>query len=942
MISELSQDELMVLERVIAKPELQPHFFSKVKSLKWFKAFSEKGLLAPSLNPSPVNTEGNYWNTPSWPITQYLVSSSQHLCDQDNEDYAKLYLQLIVDVTTYASEHSFSNYRTWWQFAKILRNIPSDLISISEVEIISYWFSDRFDSRLVSKEIGDWVVDLLEVPNAHNNELTLKIFYFLFDISSTESKISSEKSEPRLNMDGYTANSIAEKSAKKAGELLGLEVVELFESKFKQAIDIEGNDQWSVIWRRAVEEHEQNSSRNDVEAITLKLFRDALLGYCNVSHDEAVNIKLCSMLDNRYQIIQRVAIYIAGESFIKLSRELRGKLLNEGFFSDHYRHELWHFLKGNFINLTADEKKQVHDVISKLVYTDESGGIESKPTAYRQSIWYYSIKEQDEEAKVLYEICTEITGKEPDHPDFSSYMSVGTVQHESPIEINELLVLLKTPEELVKSLNDYKSKGHFREPGIEGLVKKFGELVTLECDTILSHSEHLIQLKPYYLHELFSVYSSLWEAKKTLDWDSRWNEILAFSKKLLVTDHFWNDDGSNNEGAFIGNVNWVIGTLSRLIESGCKSDSHAFGIDKSSRAKCVLELILERQLGEEFNLDSDAVSIAINSPRGRCLEAYVNLALYECRNSNKETTQHSEVWGAYEPIFARELDKPDSVNEYEFAAIVGTYLPNFIYLSEEWTLTNLDKIFDQSNLQRWLCAIQGYSYVSHLRPEIYALFRKHNYFELLLDSKYLKDETKNRYIEFVCVACIHELEKVDEQDGAIALLIRRANHSELETMVWFFWTQRDSQEIKIREIVFSLFPSLVALINPNTNKGKQFTSRLSLWSEFIDEIDKQSKNWLISIAPYAGYDYNADTLVENLARLSDKHPQDTYEIWKEALSRPCSIYSDESVKKLFVNLINMGADGERYAKDIADEYLRLGDSRQVSLYQEVVNEIEGE
>lgn len=38
----------------------------------------------------------------------------------------------------------------------------------------------------------------------------------------------------------------------------------------------------------------------------------------------------------------------------------------------------------------------------------------------------------------------------------------------------------------------------------------------------------------------------------------------------------------------------------------------------------------------------------------------------------------------------------------------------------------------------------------------------------------------------------------------------------------------------------------------------------------------------------------------------------------------------------------MGADGERYAKDIADEYLRLGDSRQVSLYQEVVNEIEGE
>ncbi|WP_196333279.1 hypothetical protein, partial [Vibrio harveyi] len=281
----------------------------------------------------------------------------------------------------------------------------------------------------------------------------------------------------------------------------------------------------------------------------------------------------------------------------------------------------------------------------------------------------------------------------------------------------------------------------------------------------------------------------------------------------------------------------------------------------------------------------------------------------------------------YEPIFTRELDKPDSVNEYEFAAIVGIYFPNFIYLSEEWTHKNLDKIFDCSDLQRWLCVIQGYSYVSHLRTEIYALFRKHDYFELILDSKYLKDETKSRYIEFACVAYIQELEKVDKQEGLFALLIKRANYSELETIVWFFWTQRDNQGINLREIVLSLYPSFVALINPSTNEGKRFASRLALWSEFIDEIDKQSKNWLMCIAPYAGYDYNADTLIDNLARLSDKYPLDTYKIWKKMVSRPCSIFSDKSVKNLFSNLINMGEDGERYAKDIADEYLKLGDSR---------------
>jgi len=70
---------------------------------------------------------------------------------------------------------------------------------------------------------------------------------------------------------------------------------------------------------------------------------------------------------------------------------------------------------------------------------------------------------------------------------------------------------------------------------------------------------------------------------------------------------------------------------------------------------------------------SDAVSISINSSRGRCLEAIINLVLFTCRNHKKNGINHLEAWEQFQEIFDLELKK-SSNGEYEFATLVAYYL----------------------------------------------------------------------------------------------------------------------------------------------------------------------------------------------------------------------------------------------------------------------------
>ena len=932
-MSSLTLDEISILDRAIDKPELQSHVFKKIKKLKWFDTLKEKGFFDAEKCPKPINTQDDYYNIPSWPITQYLVGSSVLLQDKKNGEFVAKYMDLIRGVTQYAEQEGFSNYRTWWQFTKILRNIPVNRIALDDVWLIQFWLKDEFDQSLIATEVGQWLVELLEEANDHKIKLANALLDMLFDITEVERKGYQDKKEPKLQIERYTASKIVKDVACKAGFEMGILVIELFEFKLQQALDIAGNDKWSTIWRNAIEEHEQNALRDEPVDIIINMLRNALLCYCQKLNWASFEVKLSDMLSSQYQCIRRIAIYVAGQVYLKLQDSQISLVLNVDHFTDHYRHELWHFLNVHFYQFSEKYQQHVLASIANITCIDKNEVLNEAATAYKKSLWYAAIKDVHLNYQTLYEQCIANSSETPQHPDFASYMSTIDVSEKSPASITELKVMLQEPKTFVAFLNDYSSTYEFR---IEGLIKTFGELVKANIMHFIVSLECFSNLKPYYIRELFNSILAAWESKQALDWDLVWLELLAFAELLVASCEFWQENTSDVDDSFMGNITSVVDTLSRLIQAGCKNDAHAFGPDKGSTAKNVLELILAKQKGGRFELTTDAVSLSINTARGRCLEAYINLALYQCRNVEDG---HQEVWNKYEAMFTTELDKPDTTDEYEFATLVVNYLPNFRYLSNEWTTANLDKIFHESNQQRWLCAMQAYTFVGALTTEVHHLYKKNNFFKSILDSRYLNGEVKRRYVEFICVAYLHELEKMDDENGLIPLLLNRENFDELGYLVWFIWSLHDNEHADVRGIITMLWPKFITMIRSDDKDATRFASKLCLWIEYVDELDDTTKLWLLTIAPHAGADHNVDTFMKGLARLSDRYTYDVYEIWKAMLTTYSPVYDDEVIKKIFSNLIRIGSRGERAAKEIVDEYLRNDDSRCVDLYNRVMYEI---
>ena len=925
---ELNPKEKDLLDRVVNNPDLQPFFFRKVKGLHWYNALSDSGFFAPEKNPKPVPAkEEGYVNIPYWPVTEYLVATSEELSIPDNKEYAIKFIELIRKITSYAKNEGFSNYRTWWQLAKVITNIPVQLILPEDIDLIDYWMDDPFKRGLVTEEIGEkWLPELLDNADEDGRENALRLLDCLYKVIFVDKKIGfSGKKEPVLRFDSYRAENLAKKEVPRlSGLKLGLPAVEIFQRRIVSILDEGNHDTWSSIWRKAIEEHEQNGSLNDTDDIIVAAYRDCLLGF--VEHNtQAAKDYIQSLFSGLYQTLQRVAIHILDKRYIEL-KDLVDSVVRPEYFRDNYRHEMWHFLHNHYRELSADHQNRVVEIIEGLSVADENSGTNEKATAYHRAIWLSAIKDFDDKLAQLNKTYANVAGAEPDHPDFSSYMTVGWVDHKSPIPIDHLLSL--NVDSLVQTINGYKDtgRGWFGEPGIEGLVKAFKDVVKTKAKDIYRELLKFADSDLAFIYPLIEAYRELWSEKKELPWNDVWPHLLNFCLDLVKKDGFWSVGQAGERSHFVANRHWIVGAIGRLIEDGTKSDDHAFDKSLSPKTKEVLLVLLERQKGEEFKLDSDAVFVAINSPRGRCLEGLINLTLRSCRSEHKDYGEHAQAWSQYKDIYETELKRSER-GEYEFATLVAMFLPNFDYMSPEWLKSHLSDIFDQSNYQKWLCAMQGYIHIGAVYENYFKHLKINGDFLKALDDGHLKKQVNERIIQSIAIAYINNYEDVKQPDSLIAILLQRKNMDELRQLVWFVWTLRDKKNEKLRGKVYELWPRLLEIADVRTKEGRILASSLCHWAAFVDKIDPVVESWLFQIAPYAEENHNASDLLQNLAEISDTQPIEAQQVWIKMLESYSYDYPEEAFRRIFKNLLDLGADGQRKAKEVVDAYIRHGYER---------------
>ena len=939
MIPKLSAKEEDLLQRVEEKEDLRPLFFRKVKGLKWFDSLSEKGYFNPAANPKPVEAkEKGYVNIPYWSAVDYLVKTAPELSNIENVEYAGKFLEILEAVTNYAKAQEFSNYRTWWQFSEIISQIPSKCIDLDQIDIVDYWLDDKYEGGLVSQIIGEkWLPKLLETSDKHGLQLASKLITLLYKVVIIEKEFGEKVNrESTLRFDHYHAQKITKKVAHLAGAKLGREAVLIFDSLLKHVLIELNSDSWSSLWHPAIEEHEQNKYKHDAENILVEAYRDSLSGYIGILPEEACEYT-AGMLDEQFQTIRRLAIFIIDRNYF-LFHNLTSRLLLEEYLHSNYRHEMWHFFEHNYQQFNADEKQKVLELIFNITRTDDKGNVHEGATAYSRAIWLAAIKNHGEKEARLYKENVEIGKTEPDHPDFSSYMSVGWSGHESPIPLEELQAL--STEELIEVLGNYKDPGGFREPGIEGLAKTVNQLIKTAPLRYYSQLIKFSEIDLAYIYEIIEAYRDLWTEKSQLPWDDIWPCLFAFCSAIINQYRFWKLENAKDREHFVANRYWIVSGIGRLLEAGTKSDDHAFNEEYIQDAEDLISLLLNKEEGSEYKIESDAVSISINSPRGHCLEALINLTLRSCRLSDKKNKDHSDVWTHYQPLYDAELERVDLPKpEYEFATLITNYLPNFLYMSRDWVFSNLFRIFDKEHYLKWLCAMQGYAYVGIVYQEIYQYLKEHGDFIKALDDENIKDRVEDKVIQNIAVAYINGFEKYSDENSLISILISRKDYTEISHLIWFIWTLRKKDDENLRSKVYELWPKILEVVDLSTKEGRKIASQLCHWSIFVDRLDNERRTLLLAIAPYSDEEHNSNELLKSIANISQNQPFEAYTIWIKMLEGASSDYPEEAVRKTLMNLVNQGHEGLRKARDIVSQYLKNGNERPATLLREIRKEI---
>jgi hypothetical protein len=922
-MTKLTPAERDLLERIKEKEELRPFFFRKAKGLKWFSPLEESGYFMPKQNPRPVpSKEEGYVNVPFWPAAEYLVSTSPELLSVENREYAEKFIDVIRDVTKYAIDNNYSNYRTWWHFSKIIQNIHPDLVRVEDIVYVDYWLIDPYDRGLTAEVIGEkWLNALLDNGDAHCKLLSVKLLDSIYTLEVHKLKPGSgARRELMLRFNSWHAKKINKKVAGKAGKVLGADAVQLFQSRLETILNKENNDKWSFIWRSAIEDHDQNHGADDSEDIIIEAFRDSLLAYVEADPDSCIKY-IEELLGSNFETIRRVAIYAIDRQFRYLC-SCADHVISREYFSSNYRHELWQLLRNHYRDLGPEQKRCVLSIVNDLTETEESGQISEGATAYTRAIWFSAIKDCDEEVAKYYRQNIEKTGAEPKNPDFSSYMSVGNVEYKSPMPVEELLSL--EIDDLLVQLSSVKDQGSFREPSFKGLVKALQQAVKAEPLRYYTLLHKFTEADLPFVNSIIEAYQELWTEKAQLPWDEIWDSLLRFCRDIVNQDRFWSAENAKERSSFVANRYWVVGAIGRLIESGTKSDEHAFNEKLLNNAEAVLLVLLDKETGAEFKVDTDAVSLAINSARGRCIEALVNMTLRSCRLSDKRSGTHVETWNHFQPIYDAELSRAE-ISEYEFVTLVSNYLPNFMYMSNDWVLENLDRIFDQNNYQKWLCAMQGYSFVSLVYEGIYKHLKEHGHLIKGLDDDNIKERVIEKVIQNIAVAYVNNFETLDQ--GLIKQLLQRGKQSELSHLIWFFWTLRKDGDDNIKAKVFALWPLILEVIDTSNREGRLLASKLCDWAAFVDEVTDENKELLLAVALFAEEGYNSYDLLRSISRISERQPMEACEIWLRLLEGAKPDFPEESIREALTNFIRIGHDGQRMAKTIVSEYLKGGNEK---------------
>lgn len=880
----------------------------------FFDLLDGAGLFSPDKNLGPVpSDQPGFVRIPYWHALNYLEAVAKLAGERNDIALANKVMGVVRNVSNFReTDGSFrDNYHTARIFAEILGLVPLEAVTDADLQLIPSWLNSDYERSLAAIELDKGLIKKLLASQAATDwqKACLILEYCTIINWVDEREFDGKRKKPVTLVHDYWLHKLITHHASSFGEKAGRNAAEILLARLRELFSVTGTDEICWLSRPAIEEHEQNHSWEEVVNLFVEGARDVLLAWVGHETTDAHEFS-CKLLSDESEIVRRIGIHVLNEHWEKL-RDCYLRNVGPDLFDDGHLHELYRLLKSRFQEFTKEEKDTTVDTIRKI----PPPGDTEKSDSYLKSTqrnwlsamtgkgyepvdtWYAQLEDDPE------------IGKLRDFPDFLSYMQSGWGPGPSPYSVNELIEFFRNGS-LVERLNEFKQTDSWRGPTTRALADMLIEAIKAEPLLFAENIDLFLDAKRPYQYGIISGLKSAWDAlpvdQDLTYWEKVWEALMGFIEKILEDPHFWEETVVEDRD-LTPNRDWIPPVIADLLESGTKNDNKAYPRELLPRAWNLIGILLEK-LAPASEAREDALTQAINTPKGKAIEALVNHALRACRLSDGDAQSHVDTWLHMQPSFDGELTKCKNSN-FEFSALCGMYIANFHYLSKEWLTQRIGAIFPMEYPVNYSCALEGMAYAPASKP-VYLLLRDSGVIEWALKNAPAGRHSREKLIERIALAYLWGEDELDQP--RFACLFEEGAETDLIEVSRFFWGIQ-GQALKQDQIerVIKFWERCLDWAAKQKGPPIKLLSSLSMLSFYINTITEKESSLLIAVAPFVHVDYNADWFVENLIRLVDVDPATVSALLKKTLmsNKPIFDYQDK-YKTLVLKIAQHGLKTE--------------------------------
>ena len=708
------------------------YFFDQLKNPEWIKPLKRKDFF----NHPPVPIEDKIRGTivfPPWPASKYLARM------------ATLKPELIWDIILQIPDDR-GNVRVFEDMADAVLNMPLEFLKQLKKDQIDQllekaktWmkFSDQ---TLLPNKLGALIVNL---ANAGQADAALnfaeKLLEILPDPKSQTEYIYPLSPQPRARFDVWDYEQIINEVYPYLLKTKWIQALKLICDKLEDAIKLsrrhdEDQNDYSYIWRPAIENHDQNQpSYHELTNVLVTNVRDMTKRLIEIDVTRIPEI-IKALEQRSWKIFHRIALYLLREFGDSALDIVSGSLTNRELFNDpNFIHEYALLIGEYFEKLHPDNQKTIFrwieqgpeiDKYKKLIeqntgkqLTDEEA-LKHKKLWQRDQLAWFKEKLPDDWKRFYQSLVTEY-GK-PEHPEFASYTTSWSGPN-SPKSAEELQGM--SVDEIVAFLKTWQPANEYFTPSPEGLGRILSSVVSQYPERFADEAIKFQDIDPTYIRALILGLHDTFKQERSF----KWPPVLALCN-WVITQPSEIPERKLKEGLYADpDWGWARKSIAMLFSDGFKEGSSTIPFDQRASVWNILQILTEdpdptpQDETKYIGPSMDPATLSINTTRGEAMHAVIRYALWVRRNLEKLSISTEHVIRNFHemPEVRDVLDLHlDVLREPALAirSIYGQWYPWLVLLDQDWAKDQASRIFPLHETQSTFYKVAWETYLIFCKP----------------------------------------------------------------------------------------------------------------------------------------------------------------------------------------------------------------------------------